>query len=112
MIHTHTHIHTHTVLPGPPTILLVSTSSDSLTLQVQISDIGTAPVTFVQMNVTSSSQAVHFMEWSGNYVHGELLEAVVIDDLEPDTLYACRARAMNSRGVGNYSSDFEFNTGI
>ena len=105
--------HTHaTVLPGPPSILLVSQSSDSLTLQIQLSDIGTAPILIVEMNVTLASQLINTMEWVGNFTQRELIDPVLVSTLQPDTNYTFKAMAVNSHGSGAPSMKFIYTTGM
>ena len=101
----------HTVLPGPPSILLVSRSSDSLTLQIQLSGIGTAPLLLVKVNVTLGSQLINTMVWSGRFTQGEILDPVLVSSLQPDTNYTFQAVAMNSLGPGSLSMEYIFTTG-
>ena len=102
----------HTVLPGPPSIFLVSRSSDSLTLQIQLSDIGTAPLLLVMMNVTLGSQLINTMEWSGKFTQGEVLEPVLVSSLQSDTNYSFQTVAVNSLGPGSLSIEFIFAAGM
>ena len=105
--------HILAVLPGPPSISLTTSTSDSLTLGIQLSDIGTAPILFVQLNITNtdSLQLVRSLNWTGNYIQGELLN-VTVTDLQPSTLYTFRAIAVNSLGSGDLSMEVMFTTGI
>ena len=102
----------HTVLPGPPSTFLVSRSSDSLTLQIQLSDIGTAPLLLVKMNVSFGSKLINIMEWSGSFTQGELLDPVLVSSLQPDTNYTFQAVAVNSLGPGFLSMEFILTAGM
>ena len=106
-----TKIHTHSS-PRPSSIFLVSRSSDSLTLQIQLSDIGTAPLLLVMMNVTLGSQLINTMEWSGKFTQGEVLEPVLVSSLQPDTNYSFQTVAVNSLGPGSLSIEFIFAAGM
>ena len=100
------------VLPGPPSICLVTRSSDSLTVQIQLSDIGTAPILTVEINVTLGSQLIDTVEWSGNFTQGELLDPVLVSTLQPSTNYTFRAVAVNQLGPGSLSTKFIFTEGM
>ena len=104
-------MYTHTVLPGPPNILLISKSSESLNIQIQLSNIGTAPILEVYSNITDSSHLVNSLDWAGYFTQGELIN-VQVTNLQPNTLYIIMAYAVNSEGRGNLSMDFMFATGM
>ena len=103
------HTHTCTVFPGPPSILFLSRSSDSLTVQVQLSEIGTAPILMVEVNVTLGSQLIERIERSGNFIQGELIN-IPVTGLQPSTEYTFRSRAANEHGTGDISMEFQFTT--
>ena len=86
------------VFPGPPSICLVTRYSDSLTIQIQLSDIGTAPIFTVEMNITLG--------------YGELLDPVLVNTLQPSTNYTIRAVAVNQLGPGSLSMEFIFTEGM
>lgn len=98
------------VLPGPPSILFISRSSDSLSLQIQLSDIGTAPILTVEMNVTLGSQLIGMVERNGNFIQVELID-VTVTGLQPSTEYVFRTRAVSEHGTGAISMEFQFTTG-
>ena len=102
--------HSCTVLPGAPSILFISRSSDSLTIQIQLSDIGTAPIVAIEVIVTLGSQLTERIGRNGNFIQGELINVTVID-LQPGTKYTFRSRAVNEFGTGNISMEFQFTTG-
>ena len=105
-------INIHTVLPGPPSILLVSRFSYSLSLQIRLSDIGTAPLLLVKMNVTLGTRLINTTEWSGSFIQGKVLDPVLVSSLQPDTNYTFKVVAVNSLGPGSLSMKFIFTTGI
>ena len=89
----------------------MSRSSDSLTLQIQLSDIGTAPILRIEINVTLGSQLTSTIERSGNFIQGELID-VAVTGLQPSTEYVFRTRAVNEHGTGAISEELPFTTGI
>ena len=100
------------VLTGPPSIHLVTRSSDSLTVQIQLSDIGTSPILTVEMNITLVSELVDTVEWSGNFAQGELLDPVLVSTLQPSKNYTLQAVAVNQLGPGSLSMEFIFTEGM
>ena len=90
----------------------MSRSSDSLTLQIQLSDIGTAPLLLVKMNVSLGPQLINTMKWSGSFTQGEVLDPILISSLQPDTNYTFQAVAVNSLGPGALYVELIFTAGI
>ena len=104
--------YTCTVLPGRPSILTISGSSNSITVQLQLSDIGTAPTLTVELNVTLASHLIDTVKWSGNFIQGKLLDPVIVSSLQPSTNYTFKAVAVNQLGPGSSSIEFIFTEGM
>ena len=102
----------HTVLPGRPSILSISTSSNSITVRIQLSDIGTDPTLTVELNVTLGSHLIDTIKWSGNFIRGKLLDPVIVSNLQPSTNYTFKTVAVNQQGPGASSIEFIFTEGI
>ena len=102
----------HTVLPGRPSILSTSTSSNSITVRIQLSDIGTDPTLTVEPNVTLGSHLINTIMWSGSFFQGELLDPVLVSSLQPSTNYTFKAVAVNQQGPGASSIEFIFTEGM
>ena len=104
----------HTALPGHPSILIVSKSSNSITVRIQLSDIGTAPTLTVELNVTLGSQLqlIDAVKWTGNFIQGKLLDPILVSSLQPSTNYTFKAVAVNQLGPGPSSMEFIFTEGI
>lgn len=88
----------------------MSASSNSLTLQIQLSHVGTAPIQVVEMNVTLGSQVIDTVERAGSFIQRDLID-VIVAGLQPSTEYTFRSRAMNAHGTGAVSMEFAFATG-
>ena len=102
----------YTVLPGRPSILSISTSSNSITVRIQLSDIGTDPTLTVELNVTLGSHLIDTIMWSGIFFRGKLLDPVLVSSLQPSTNYTFKTVAVNHQGPGASSIEFIFTEGM
>ena len=95
-------------MPGQPhSIKLISVSSTSLTIQAQLSDIGTAPILSAHLSITYSTSSLH--DVTENLFQGKVLEFVV-DGLSSNTTYFVVIYAVNAVGKGQESERMNFTT--
>ena len=97
-------------MPGQPhSIKLISVSSTSLTIQAQLSDIGTAPILSAHLSITSPDSTSSLHDVTENLFQGKVLEFVV-DGLSSNTTYFVVIYAVNAVGKGQESERMNFTT--
>ena len=90
-----------------PTI--ISTTVESLVIEVQLSNVGTEPIHEVNLAITSPEQLTSYWNVTGRFVHGEIVQFEVTN-LKPSTVYTVVAYGVNAGGQGASSDAATANT--
>ena len=107
-IHTNAHTHTHTELPGAPELESISTSTESLMIQVTISDSGTPPI--LTLVIQFSAPEVFARNFTGPFTLGETYD-LEVTGLRDNTQYSFTLTAVNYQGRGTSSPRYNSTTG-
>ena len=98
------------MVPGIPRDLTVKAiTSDSVTLEAQLSAIGTSPLFLVTFAVRDLENVLVLHNITEDIVAGEVVTAYIIG-LAPKTLYSVAVYTANGAGMGNSSGTLEFMT--
>jgi len=97
-------------LSGAPTTSLISTSSCSVTVEVQLSSDGTPPIQAILFNFTSPP-GYPTQRLNGPFFPGDIIKGT-LSGLVGSTEYRLTAAAINSAGTGPSSDEIIFKTDI
>lgn len=97
------------VVPGAPEVTLLSSGYDTVTVLVELSIVGTAPLTSIEVNFSfPDREGINFTELDLN--NGESLK-ITLSDLQDDTNYTLSLTVYNYGGKGVPSQQIQVVTG-
>ena len=104
-----THIHTHTVLPDAPELESISISTNSLMIQVTISDVGTPPI--LALVVEFNAPEIFTRNFTAAPYLPRITYNLEVTGLQDNTQYSFTVSSVNYQGRGRATTRYNSTTG-